>query len=225
MADAKPSDDGRTERPASPTPRLPGLPGSTRASTQADLAVLQAKSVLGPHFNDLAAQIASPAFRYRDLLSKMSISGPLAQVAAANRTGLGNLAVQEWTKNPAMVGAIRDLSKSLEFHHGSAMSKVFGNLAASGVFTHTAERWAAEHRKLLTDVNVQRPALSSTVLVGIARLANDALIGKMAGLVKGLDVGLAGPFAVQNAASIAAARSLTFGLSEQLRSAGVVATG
>lgn len=225
MADAKASDDGRAEGASASTPRLPGLPRSPRASTQADHAMLQAKSVLGPRFNEHAAQIAWPASRYRDLLTTMSISGPLAQVAAANWTGLGNLAVQGWIHNPAMVGAIRDLSKSLEVHHGSAMSKVFGNLAASGVFTHTAERRAAEHRKLLVDVNVQWPTLSSTVLAGIAHPANDALIGKMANLVKGLDVGLAGSFAVQNAAGIAAARSLTLGLSEQLRSAGTVPPG
>ena len=187
--------------------------------------MLRANSVLSPQFKELAAQIALPASGYRDVLATMSITGPLAQVAVANRTAVANLAVPGWTTNPAMVDAIRNLSKSIDAHHGLAVSKVLGNLAASGVFTHTAERWAAEHRKLLADVNVQWPALSSTVLAGIARPANDALIGKMADLVKGLDVSLSGTFAVQNAASIAAARSLTLGLSEQLRSAGVVPTG
>lgn len=225
MADAKPSDNSRTEGASARTPRLPGPPRTTRTSTQADLAMLQAKSVLGPQINELAAQMALPASKYRDLLSTMSISRPLAQFAAANRTALGNLAVHEWTNNSAMVGVIRDLSKSPEVHHESAISKVLGNLAASGVLTHAAEYWAAERRKLLTDLNVQWPALSCTVVSDIARPANDALIGKMADLIKGFDVGLAGSFALQNAASTAAARSLTLGLSEQLRSAGAVAPG
>jgi hypothetical protein len=68
-------------------------------------------------------------------------------------------------------------------------------------------------------------AQSSALLAGIARPQHGALVGKFADLIKDLDVGLAGALAVDNAVGIAAARSLTVRLSEQLRSTSVVPPG
>ena len=185
--------------------------------------MLQAKNVLGSQWKDLAEQIALPSARYANLVAGMSTAGVLAQVSAAQRTATANLAVQTVVRNPAWLEATRSLSKSLEIQHASALSKMLGDVQALGVLTDATKRWSVQQGKLLADANLQLPALSRSLLAGIARPANDALLGKFADLMKSMDVSVASSLAVQNAASIVA-RSVTLGLSEQLRSSGMVSS-
>lgn len=111
MAEAKKVGNGRRHVSAVRTPQIHAK--SALRSTHADLATFQAGSVLSPHFEGLAAQLALPTSRYKDLLATMSISGPPAQAAAANQTAIANLAVQGWSNNPTIVEATQNCRSRL----------------------------------------------------------------------------------------------------------------
>jgi hypothetical protein len=190
------------------------------ASTRVNLVALQVGSVLGPQFKSFAEQISLPSSNYAALLDGVSATRVFREVGSAHRMSAASLAVQTLASNPAWLEATRDLSKSFGVQHTSALSKVLGDLQSSGALAQATERWASQHAKLLADVKLHLPALSTSVVANLARPMNDELLGKFADLVKGMDVGVAGSFAAQQAARIAT-RSVMIDLSEQLRSSGI----
>jgi hypothetical protein len=204
----------------SDAPSVPAIP-NMGATAEANPAVLQARNVLGSQFKEIAEQIASPSSSYAALFAGISAKSMFDAVGAANRMSTANLAVRTLASNPACLEATRELTKSFGVQHTSALSKVLEDLEASGAFTHASERWAAQQGKLLVGADLQFLALSKSLLAGVAHPANDALLCKFADLARTMNVRVGSSLAAQNAASIAA-RSVTLGLSEQLRSSGTV---
>lgn len=199
----------KRRKSAALVPEARGMP-NMGTSVQANLAVLQAKNVLGSPWKDLAEQVALPSSRYANLIAGMSTAGLLAQASAAQRMATANLAVQAVVRNPAWLEATRGLSSTLKIQHASAFSKMLGDVQASSVLTDAAKRWSALQGKLLADIARPGPG-------------NDALLGKFAGLIKSMDASVANSLAIQNAAGIAA-RAVTLRLSEQLRLSGMTSS-
>jgi hypothetical protein len=215
MADASGNSTPKDRRVAPLAPAVRVVP-DIGTSVQANLAVLQAKNVLGAQFKDLAAQMTLLSSRYADLFAGMSTAAVFAQASAAQRTATADIAALALVRSPAWTEATRGLSKSLEIQQTSALSKMLSDIHASGALADVTARWAAQQQELLGAAKLQLSTLSRSLLADPAR---DALLGSIADLGKSVNLGVANSLAVHGAGSLAA-RSVMVGLSEQLRSAG-----
>lgn len=228
MDDAEEGAGCRAQVPPARAGRRPEVVRAAHPSAQVDIAKLQSSVVVATQLDALARQLgpsmAGQSSQFASVLAEMpSTFGSLAHMNAAHTAAIANLAAQN-AVSPALQEVTRILSSSFADRYQGALSNMFASTEVSRLVTDMTERWTSQHRTLLADINTQWIAQRGTLLGDITRDHQAAWVGKVAGMLNGLDVGGLNLLGSAQVANLVAARSITAGLSEHFRDLGTVSS-